>query len=276
MRNIDLLNELSDHVTVKINSCREQFHDLTWLERKVHNDYDIWLILEGQVLIETDGSRSSAGEGDIVFFYPGMLYSAYAGHKGCRFLYIHFDFSIGNNFRIINDFDFAGIISGELVEEEARLFKDNWRGCTQSSASSLLLKGYFTVLLSKLLEVCCSENKRKCSFPRIHGHKHKDRLAVLQPVFKYIEKNLSGKIKVSELSPITCMSEKYFIHYFKAAIGISPLAYITQLRMNQARNYLYQGGYSVKQIASLLGYSDPYTFSKAFKKHYNVSPSNFV
>jgi len=41
--------------------------------------------------------------------------------------------------------------------------------------------------------------------------------------------------------------------------------------MNRARDYLYQGKYTIiKEISSMLGYPDQYSFSKAFKKHYKM------
>jgi AraC-like DNA-binding protein len=45
--------------------------------------------------------------------------------------------------------------------------------------------------------------------------------------------------------------------------------------MNRARDYLYEKNYTIQQIAGFLGYPDPFTFSKAFKKFYNVPPSKF-
>jgi AraC family transcriptional regulator len=72
------------------------------------------------------------------------------------------------------------------------------------------------------------------------------------------------------------MSEKYFIRYFKQALGVTPGQYMIQLRMNRARDLVYTQRYSMQQVASLLGYPDAYSFSKAFKKHYKVPPSKFV
>jgi len=275
IKTLDIFNELSEYITVKINSCREEFHDRTWIENKVHKDYDMWFILDGHVGIEINGLSYSAAEGDVILFYPGVPYSAYMGQDGCRFVYIHFDFSMGNNFRILNDFNFAGIIPAETVGEEGGIFRKGWYGLKESDVSSILLKGYFTILVSKVLQSGNGESKRHF-FPQSFQQKCSGRLNTLQPVFKYISERIDKRIKIQELSNIACMSEKYFIKFFKEAIGISPLVYINQLKMNRARNYIYQGRYSIKQIANLLGYSDQYTFSKAFKKYFNVSPSRFV
>ncbi len=80
---------------------------------------------------------------------------------------------------------------------------------------------------------------------------------------------------MNELAALVGISEKYFITYFKKALGITPGQYIYQIKMNRAREYLNEKKYTIQQIANLLGYPDPFTFSKAFKKYYNVPPSKF-
>ena len=70
-------------------------------------------------------------------------------------------------------------------------------------------------------------------------------------------------------------TEKYFISFFKKTMGMTPTSYITQVKMKKALEYLHEQNYSVKEVSALVGYADIYTFSKAFKKTYGISPSNF-
>jgi AraC family transcriptional regulator of arabinose operon len=53
------------------------------------------------------------------------------------------------------------------------------------------------------------------------------------------------------------------------------LALITRLRMNHAAGMLVREGMSVKQVAIELGYEDPFTFSRRFKKAMGLSPRQF-
>ncbi len=284
---LDILNDLSEHITIKINSCRSIFQNKGWIENKYHNDYDIWYILSGEVYIRIGSTIYTVRQGDVFFFYPKMPYTAYNDKEDCKFIYIHFDFCIGNNSKILNDFNLAGLIPAKAVKKEALLFKKSCMEFEQNSPmSSLSLKGSFTMLLSAIFKYYSNlynDNKGIANKSSTHNYYNNNRecknmakLAILQPVFQYVENNLDKQIKNDELAAVINMSEKYFISYFKSALGITPGNYITQLKMNKAREYLYQEKYTIKEIANLLGYSDQYTFSKAFKKYFNVPPSRFI
>lgn len=71
----------------------------------------------------------------------------------------------------------------------------------------------------------------------------------------------------------------YLRKLFKKEIGVTPLEYMTRLRMKKASTMLTaQGdnGYSVAEIARLCGYEDALYFSRVFKKTFGVSPTVFV
>ena len=48
-----------------------------------------------------------------------------------------------------------------------------------------------------------------------------------------------------------------------------------KVRMEKAKRLLYSSDYSIQTISSMVGYNDPFTFSKAFKKYSQVSPSKY-
>lgn len=71
----------------------------------------------------------------------------------------------------------------------------------------------------------------------------------------------------------------YLRKLFKKEIGVTPLEYMTRLRMKKASTMLTAQGdsdYSVAEIARLCGYEDALYFSRVFKKTFGVSPSVFV
>ena len=64
----------------------------------------------------------------------------------------------------------------------------------------------------------------------------------------------------------------YIRRCFKQACHVTPLQYLQELRLTYAKKLLTNTNYTIKEIAGLCGYADPYYFSRAFKKHFGAAP----
>ncbi|GIO69700.1 AraC family transcriptional regulator [Paenibacillus cookii] len=278
MMNMSIINDLSEYITLRMSSYLEQSHDKHWIEHKSHPDYDLWFIQSGSVKVTIDKCEHTAVPGDVVFFYPDMPYIASTTEDVCRFIYIHFEFGIGEQKRILGEFPLPGIVPGELIREEAALFTKAYRRLKQGSGipgNRLYLKACLLAVIAKIVELHGQGAYTGAFLNGRKPRKTEGSLDVLQDVFQYVDANLHRSIRMNELAAIAGVSEKYFISYFKKNVGITPGQYISQIKMNRARDYLYEKKYTIQQIAGFLGFPDPFTFSKAFKKYYNVPPSKF-
>ena len=66
----------------------------------------------------------------------------------------------------------------------------------------------------------------------------------------------------------------YLARMFHQYMGVSPMQYLTALRLERAAILLQSSqSFTVEEIASLVGYKDPLYFSKLFKQKYGLSPS---
>ncbi|WP_235941660.1 AraC family transcriptional regulator [Paenibacillus puerhi] len=279
LMDMSIFNELAEQITIHLKS----YHALTkpkgWSEHKVHIDYDLWIVQSGTIYISINGITHAANPGDVIFFYPQLPYMAASPDDECRFIYIHFDFEIGGQQRILSDFPLSGIIPQELIGEEALLFSKNYMQLENISnipGMQLSLKASLMLVVAKIIEIYGNGKYAGTFLNGFSSRKSEKSLDALRPVFRYINNHLHTPIKMSELAELVGISEKYFISYFKKALGITPGQYINQVKMNRARDYLYEKKHTIQQIACYLGYPDPFTFSKAFKKHYNSPPSKFL
>ncbi len=91
----------------------------------------------------------------------------------------------------------------------------------------------------------------------------------------YINKHLSEAIDLKTIAEVAMISEFHFCRIFKAYIGESIGVYIARLRMERTAHLLQISDTSLTDIAEKTGYQSQQSLSKAFKKHFGVSPSAF-
>ena len=72
------------------------------------------------------------------------------------------------------------------------------------------------------------------------------------------------------------ISESYLSHLFKDRTGGNFSAYLEDLRMNEAQRRLQEGGCSLSTLYVELGYSNPTTWRRAFKKRFGMTPSEMM
>ena len=71
------------------------------------------------------------------------------------------------------------------------------------------------------------------------------------------------------------MSVNNFYRHFRKMLGISPQRYLASMRLTGARNLLINETSSIEEIAVICGFSDRYSFSKAFKQYFGIAPGAF-
>lgn len=92
---------------------------------------------------------------------------------------------------------------------------------------------------------------------------------------RFMEQNLSKKITLYEIALEAGYSPSYLTTIFRKKTGYSPLSYFSHLKIGKACEYLDFSKLKVKEIAFLMGYADPYYFSKDFQKKMGLSPRNY-
>lgn len=91
----------------------------------------------------------------------------------------------------------------------------------------------------------------------------------------FVKTNLDKPIYLQEVAELACMTESGFSRYFKQRMKKTFSAFLTELRMERAKELLIQDGRSVKEVAHLCGYDSLTHFYKLFKNYAGVSPAQY-
>lgn len=260
------------YMDITLKSCHDSMKHSGWYEVNTKTDYDLWIVMDGEIKMIYSDKEYHLSKNDAFLLYPECLYEAFSVTPVCHLAFVHFDAIIGNSRRVLDAFPFSGRIPSEHIKKELSLFLDGYRSYKEKETLSFLyLKGCFTILLASIIRSRYAENSER----DMHDPKRQS-AARIHTVLDYISTHIDQSVSVKDLAAVVGMSEKYFISFFKDAVGITPASFMLQLRMKKAREFLYEDKYSIKEIADSLGYEDQYTFSKAFKKIYGVAPSKIV
>ena len=92
---------------------------------------------------------------------------------------------------------------------------------------------------------------------------------------RYIETNYHEKITLDSLANICNLTKYYLSHKFKALYEKAPMAYLTEVRIDAAKDLLKTTNYSMEEIASATGFSSSSYFSQAFGKACGMSPQEY-
>ncbi|NQU44313.1 helix-turn-helix transcriptional regulator [bacterium] len=97
----------------------------------------------------------------------------------------------------------------------------------------------------------------------------------LEPILNYMTDHLAKPLTLDELAAKTGMSRSYFTRRFRIKTGYAPMEYMIRTRIQKACEYLENSELNIARIAELVGYDDPYYFSRLFRKITGVPPTAY-
>jgi len=99
--------------------------------------------------------------------------------------------------------------------------------------------------------------------------------ALVKRARAYVESNPGSALTVQGMAESLGLNRTYLTGVFKKTTGRTVKQYIDEYRLGLAKGMLRFGDFSISQVADQLGYPDVFTFSKFFKKHANLTPSDY-
>lgn len=104
---------------------------------------------------------------------------------------------------------------------------------------------------------------------------HEGERDIVETAIHFMRENLSKRLTLADIARHVNYSPSHFSAVFSQRTGYAPVNYFNQLKIQQASTYLDFTDMKITQICPRLGIDDPYYFSRLFRKHMGMSPSDY-
>lgn len=97
----------------------------------------------------------------------------------------------------------------------------------------------------------------------------------IQRSIEFIHQYFGEKLSIPGLAKIANMSQSHFMRVFKMETGLSPMEYLIQLRISNAKKLLRSRVISITEVALQCGFNSISHFSASFTRHTGMKPSEY-
>lgn len=252
--------------------CNEQ----TVVDKHAHIDwFELTIVTKGKGTVITNDTEIPVKQGDIYMSFPCDFHAIVSDHSDpLRYDFFSFktvDVTLAGELmrimennsrpdcRIVRDDVIASLVSGAIAE----LDRDD-------KYTEDMLQASFTQILIRLLR----------AFDRDRDTEHTrssvtEAEALCYRLMNYIDTHIYTMTSLEELSEVTNYNYSYLSSLFHKTTSGMLTDYYRRRKLETARLLIEEDGLNITEIAALLRYSSIYTFSRAFKEHFGVSPSRY-
>lgn len=235
----------------------EQWHPRRMHERERSELYGVELVLEGDVDFVQDGAHYVVGPGEVYLLRRGVPHRYATGpstHLSKQ--YVTIDGALLESVLLATGMDTVD----HVVPEQPGLIREIFDTIghlmtTKPDGFALELSAVAYRLLVVL------------SYSVSHRHPEPIRAAI-----EYIDQNLTRPLTTEDICRVAGLSQTHFNRLFRQHIGVSPKQFFISHKMAWAEHLLTDSQFTIKEIATTLGYEDPLYFSSQFRRHMGISP----
>lgn len=159
----------------------------------------------------------------------------------------------------------------KILDEDKEQFETLWKmfNIEMKSKDNLQID-MLQMMLKRYLILCTRLFKSQAHYPN-----EKVALDIVREFNFLVEQHFKAKHTVAEYAELLNKSPKTLSNIFSKISSKSPLQYIQERKMLEAKRLLRYSDKQIQEIAYEIGYDDIQTFSRFFKKQEGISPSIF-
>ena len=251
-----------------ISKCK---YNNTSVNLHEHEFYHLFYIKKGGCLFTVNAMKTEAQEDDIYFCHPGVTHGLVS--EGAHALYtieVKFvvrDLELDKALKNL-DYKTRLTVKNLYLKLDELILEALYKPCYYKEIINTNFAGILFELLRK--------NKHLQSDLSIIDEKHNMvNNPGLNAALDYMQKNYANNISLQQLANIAVINSAYFGKLFKDVYKVSPIQYLNNLRLTQAKELMMYSDSNITQISEMVGFKSIHYFSRVFKKKENLSPNDF-
>lgn len=273
------INTINPYIRVAMRSVLR--HGVVIGQRVIY-DYELIYLADGSFTLTYAGKEYICKKGQFIFIRPGIPHTINVNIEDISQPHIHFDLSYTADSKIV-PVSFKDI-DAFSDKERKRIREDIFSEYPAEPFVHFNDEDRFLDLFFKVVSVPRGEHSltQKASMLELIGTLISDNYPglsisddtdqnILQNIKDYIDCGLGLKMSLSDFEKQFMYDRFYLESCFKKQFGISLIAYRNKVRMNTSRELLKKN--SVSSTAETVGYQSIYSFSRAYRNFFGVSPT---
>lgn len=250
-------------ITVKeVSACYEDItlcHKWEGKSYSTGNRFFLAFGIEGKNILKVENKELIIGKNDIVFIPHNMIYRGESPEIPARMMVVRFEAT-----DICGFYEPFSLSPNKWEKFEEIFFEMRDKFIVEPFGYKTELKGMLYTVITRIIKELASENKEERGYKKIKN-------SIL-----YIHENYTDpEMSIGKVAEMSGISEVHFRRIFKEVFDMSPLSYVTEIRLKKAKELLIHTGYSIGVVADMVGIYDEVYFSKYFKKHTGKTPNEF-
>ena len=229
----------------------------------VRSYYIIHYVISGKGVFYSDAHKYEIQKGQLFVIFPGTIVKYQADeHEPWHYTWITFSGDDADN--ILGELGLTRQNPVMDIKNESEVI-NLIRKMPQEHGTNVSENLLFTAKLYEFMSLLTDNKTEEGKSENIY----------LETAIRYIKANYHKELGVEQVASHIGISRKYLFAIFKKAHSVSVKEYITNYRIEKAKQFLLDKSLSIGNIAYSVGYKDQLTFSKMFKFKTGFSPSKF-
>lgn len=251
-----------------------------------HNFWEMVYIDSGKAQIVADEKEFTLKQGDVFFHRPNEPHTIYTTNTFANSVIISFDVKgksikkLAGKIHSLDDIEKSCL--NRVINEAKATYSDKLGNMTQVKliknpkapfGGEQIIKNNLEIIFLSLLR---KDNDYVKSVPNnLLSVKYGK---IVDNILAILDEKLAtqDKVNLDEISFKLGFSKSYIKSKFKKDTGKSIIQYFIEMKIEKAKKLLSQNEYTVSEIADMLGFGSIFYFSRQFKLHTDMSPTEYL